>query len=160
MDYTNKRSFLLSHEGSVGVRRQDGSIGGSVGPAPRMAGPDDDFLAALMAAPPGELKMRIASLTPQERTILDFIVRGACNKDICKALDIEVTTTKVHASRIFKKLGVKNRVQAAVLQLWTLLLNDYAPARNGCAVKPGNGTLVSQAGRSADCSRVLQRETQ
>ena len=141
------------------MRRQECSINGSMGPAPRMAGPADDFLEALMAAPPSDLKARIASLTPQERTILDFIVRGACNKDICKALGIEVTTTKVHASRIFRKLGVKNRVQAAVLQLWTLLISDHAPAHRAHAAKSGAGALVLQASRPRDCTRVLQRET-
>ncbi len=141
------------------MRRQDGTISDSVAPQPRMAGSDDDFLARLMAAPPSDLKARISTLTPQERTILDFIVRGACNKDICKALGIEVTTTKVHASRIFKKLGVKNRVQAAVLQLWTLLLSDYAPARSQLGARAGGGALALRAIRNGDCTRLLQRET-
>jgi|CXWK01.1.fsa_nt_gi DNA-binding CsgD family transcriptional regulator len=82
----------------------------------------DDFLEQLQQKPLNVLEAALASLTHQERVVLDFIVRGACNKDICNSLNIEITTAKAHTSRIFKKLGVKNRVQAAVFGLWTSLL--------------------------------------
>jgi DNA-binding NarL/FixJ family response regulator len=83
--------------------------------------PKGDFLSQLKATPPAELASRIGSLTAQEALILDLIVRGYCNKDISKLLTIEVATAKAHTSRIFRKLSVKNRVQAAVLGLWASL---------------------------------------
>ncbi len=103
------------------------------GPAAGRVKGKDDFLEQLQSKPLQQLEASIASLTHQERVVLEFIVRGACNKDICNTLNIEITTAKAHTSRIFKKLGVKNRVQAAVFGLWTTLLAratavDAAPA--------------------------------
>jgi len=42
----------------------------------------DDFLEQLQQKPLNVLEAALASLTHQERVVLDFIVRGACNKDI------------------------------------------------------------------------------
>jgi len=53
------------------------------------------------------------SLTPRESEVLAHIVEGQSNKEIARALEIEEVTVKLHARRIFQKLGVKNRVQAA-----------------------------------------------
>jgi len=53
------------------------------------------------------------SLTPRENEVLAHIVEGQSNKEIARALEIEEVTVKLHARRIFQKLGVKNRVQAA-----------------------------------------------
>jgi len=53
------------------------------------------------------------SLTPRENEVLAHIVEGQSNKEIAHALEIEEVTVKLHARRIFQKLGVKNRVQAA-----------------------------------------------
>jgi DNA-binding CsgD family transcriptional regulator len=118
-----------------------------------------DFLELLKTTPADELLGRLASLTKQERTILDHIVRGHCNKDICRALDIEITTAKVHASRIFRKLGVKNRVQAAVLQLWALLLlDDGLPSRPNAA--PRTRAATSHEKSPSASSPLLQCETQ
>lgn len=82
-----------------------------------------DFLAGLKAKPLIELNAALTALTEQERIVLELIVRGHCNKEICNTLDIEITTAKAHTSRIFKKLGVKNRVQAAVFGFWTSLVS-------------------------------------
>lgn len=110
-----------------------------------------DFLFVLTTKPHGELKARLSSLTPQERVILDLIVRGQCNKEICKALCIEVTTAKAHISRIFKKLIVKNRVQAAVLGLWVYMLEIPAHREDdeSDAIKNGDGLprLATRVGR-------------
>lgn len=115
----------------------------------------DDFLDVLRAMPLDELTRALNSLTHQERTVLDFLVRGECNKDICRQLDIEITTAKAHTSRIFKKLGVKNRVQAAVFGLWASLLSrvdgeaaaasfaaDENTAKAHAATKPEFQTLA------------------
>ena len=56
----------------------------------------------------------IHSLSPRERDILRLIVRGESNKHIARALDIAETTVKIHVQHILRKLGLTNRVHAAV----------------------------------------------
>lgn len=58
-------------------------------------------------------------LTKREKEVLEFLKRGASNKEIARALDIEVVTVKLHVRGICKKLGADNRTQAALLaQKW------------------------------------------
>ncbi len=52
-------------------------------------------------------------LTPKEREILDLIVVGRSNDQIAEEQGVSPHTVKAHIYRIYKKLGVKNRVQAA-----------------------------------------------
>jgi len=52
-------------------------------------------------------------LTPKEREILDLIVVGRSNDQIATEQGVSPHTVKAHIYRIYKKLGVKNRVQAA-----------------------------------------------
>jgi len=48
-------------------------------------------------------------LTPREREILELIDGGLMNKEIAKALSIELTTVKNHVHHILEKLGVSRR---------------------------------------------------
>ena len=50
---------------------------------------------------------RLAKLTPREREVLDYVVRGLLNKQIGGALGVHEKTIKVHRARVFKKMGVK-----------------------------------------------------
>jgi transcriptional regulator EpsA len=52
-------------------------------------------------------------LSAREQEILDWLVQGKTNVDIAAALDISPFTVKNHVQRIFKKIGVNNRTQAA-----------------------------------------------
>jgi len=56
----------------------------------------------------------IHQLSPREHEILMLIAKGDSNKHIARALDIAETTVKIHVQHIFKKLGLSNRVHAAV----------------------------------------------
>lgn len=56
-------------------------------------------------------------LSPREMEILQFITRGASNKEIAHELGISRQTVKNHMSSILKKLAVNDRTQAAVLAL-------------------------------------------
>lgn len=49
-------------------------------------------------------------LTRQERIVFDSILKGHTNLEIAEELGISHITVKVHASHIYKKLGVHNRV--------------------------------------------------
>ena len=54
------------------------------------------------------------NLTEREREVLFLLLRGLNNKEISKKLFISNHTTKAHVASIYKKLGVSNRVQAAI----------------------------------------------
>ena len=56
----------------------------------------------------------IHQLSPREREILALIARGDSNKHIARALEIAETTVKIHVQHILRKLGLSNRVHAAV----------------------------------------------
>jgi len=73
------------------------------------AGPAPD------AAPPaaGSRPPLIEPLTPREVEVLQLIAAGRSNQEIAVALGITPGTAKVHTHRIYGKLGVRSRVQAA-----------------------------------------------
>ncbi len=52
--------------------------------------------------------------TERERDVLFLLLLGLNNKEISDKLFISNHTTKAHVASIYKKLGVVNRVQAAV----------------------------------------------
>jgi len=52
-------------------------------------------------------------LSAREQEILDTLSRGSTNSDIAEALEISLFTVKNHLKRIFRKIGVSNRTQAA-----------------------------------------------
>jgi DNA-binding NarL/FixJ family response regulator len=53
-------------------------------------------------------------LSPRELEVLALVARGLDNGDIAHELDISPRTAKNHVSSILTKLGVPNRIQAAV----------------------------------------------
>lgn len=67
------------------------------------------------AAEPGRRGANAHSLTPRERDVLEHLARGETNKEIASALGLEVVTVKLHVRGLCRKLGVKNRTQAALL---------------------------------------------
>jgi DNA-binding NarL/FixJ family response regulator len=56
-------------------------------------------------------------LTPRETEILVLVSAGAKNEQIAEELHISPNTVKTHIYNIFKKIGVPNRLQAA---LWAV----------------------------------------
>jgi len=52
------------------------------------------------------------ALTDREIEILKLLAGGGSNKEIARQLGVQEITIKMHASRIFAKLRVRNRVQA------------------------------------------------
>ena len=51
-------------------------------------------------------------LTAREQTLLERIGAGKRNKEIASELAISENTVETHLKTIFKKLGVRNRVEA------------------------------------------------
>ncbi|MBV8535076.1 MAG: response regulator transcription factor [Alphaproteobacteria bacterium] len=58
------------------------------------------------AEPPG------GALTPREGEVLRRLVTGRSNKEIGRELGLQEITVKLHVRNIFRKLGVRNRVEA------------------------------------------------
>jgi DNA-binding NarL/FixJ family response regulator len=54
------------------------------------------------------------ALTPREREVLALLARGLANKRIAFELGLSEKTVKAHVGRIFDKLGVTDRTQAAL----------------------------------------------
>ena len=55
----------------------------------------------------------LASLTPQERRILDLIAEGQTNRQIAGSLFLAEKTVKNYVSNLLAKLGMERRTQAA-----------------------------------------------
>ena len=55
------------------------------------------------------------SLTQREHDILALLAEGRSNRDIAQRLYLSEKTVKAHLAAIFRKLGVTNRTQAAMM---------------------------------------------
>lgn len=61
-----------------------------------------------------KLEAPIELLTKRECQVLEMVAAGASNAKIAKELYISEVTVKTHINRIFKKLGLTNRLEAAL----------------------------------------------
>jgi two-component system nitrate/nitrite response regulator NarL len=68
---------------------------------------------ALAERPLSALKK--SALTTRERQITRVLSEGATNKEIGRRLMLAEGTVKVHLHHIYRKLGVSNRTELAVL---------------------------------------------
>ena len=65
----------------------------------------------------------VGELTPREREVLDLLIRGLSNPEICRELVISEATAKTHVAKILQKLGVRDRVQAVIYAYETGLIS-------------------------------------
>ena len=87
-----------------------------------------DRFADSMPAADARLALVIASLTEREREILTLLASGRSNAELAKELYLSEPTIKTHLSSIFRKLGVRDRVQA-VIAAYDARLVEPAPGR-------------------------------
>lgn len=64
-----------------------------------------------------ELSKNDYNLTSREKQILKLITEGYSNNEIAKELFVSINTTKAHVASILQKLGVDDRLQAALKAL-------------------------------------------
>jgi FixJ family two-component response regulator len=81
---------------------------------------DEDLLQAIREAIQRDLKARsdragraavaerFATLTPREREVLEWVVRGMLNKQIAAALGASEKTIKIHRGRVMEKMKVQS----------------------------------------------------
>jgi DNA-binding NarL/FixJ family response regulator len=68
-------------------------------------------------------RKQLEALTGREREVLVAVAHGLSNAEIGKQLYMSEATVKAHLSRVLAKLGISNRVQAAILAHDAGLLN-------------------------------------
>lgn len=98
-------------------------------------------LAPLLSAPLSKQRVLpcvdAAGLSPREIEIVRCLTAGMSNKAIANELDIAVATVKVHIKSTLKKLGFKNRTQAAIWGLEAGLANKGQVTGHMAEVPPG-----------------------
>jgi DNA-binding CsgD family transcriptional regulator len=77
----------------------------ALGPLPRVSESRNGRFQRVPKPPP---------LTPRERDILRLLAQGLENSAIATELSISSATVKTHVAHLLEKLGLANRVQAAV----------------------------------------------
>jgi two-component system response regulator DctR len=58
---------------------------------------------------------RLASLTPREREVMDWILLGKLNKQIGDEMQIAIRTVEVHRANVFAKMGVRSALDLSQL---------------------------------------------
>jgi DNA-binding NarL/FixJ family response regulator len=56
---------------------------------------------------------KLGDLTARQREILEMVVEGLSNAQIARRLYLSESTIKQHLGAVYRKLGVRNRTQAA-----------------------------------------------
>lgn len=80
--------------------------------------PAEMFCGAVATVPTEVLAdggVTAADLNERERSIMDMVVDGKSNKEIARQLNLREVTIKVQLTHIYRKLGARNRAQAAML---------------------------------------------
>ncbi|MFI2488757.1 response regulator [Promicromonospora kroppenstedtii] len=67
---------------------------------------------------------RVAVLSPRETEVLGLVGQGLANQAVATRLHLSEGTVKAHVSAILTRLGVRNRVQAAILAYEAGLVED------------------------------------
>ena len=63
---------------------------------------------------PVRLGKESVRLTSRQNDVLRLLGEGRSTKDIARCLNLSVGTIKVHLASIFRALGARNRVEAAL----------------------------------------------
>ncbi|MDF2255700.1 response regulator [Streptantibioticus ferralitis] len=79
------------------------------------------------AAASYEAAQAVSTLSPRERQVLSFVGQGLSNAEIGARMHIAVATVKDYVRAVLTKLGVANRIQAAVLADRVGLVEEQAP---------------------------------
>jgi DNA-binding NarL/FixJ family response regulator len=73
-----------------------------------------DQVARRLPAAVNRAPAQLAELTERELDVLRMLAAGLSNGEIAAALVVSEATTKTHVSKVLQKLGLRDRVQAAI----------------------------------------------
>lgn len=79
-------------------------------------------------------------ITAAESRVLTLVTRAKTNKEIALALGISPATVKRHMEKILTKLGLRNRVEAAI----------YGLMLNGCPDRSSSGCVLRKLQSGTD----------
>lgn len=68
--------------------------------------------------------VRDIKLTPREKEVLGYLLKGRSNKEIANELGLQLVTVKLHVRGICTKLEAENRTQAALRAKELQILNE------------------------------------
>jgi DNA-binding NarL/FixJ family response regulator len=74
-----------------------------------------DEIAPEEEAPRTDVQVMEAGLTKREVDVLELLAGGFTNREISRHLFLSEKTVKAHLAAVFRKLGVSNRTQAAMI---------------------------------------------
>jgi len=83
----------------------------------------EEFTARPIARPP----QAIGDLTGREEEIFRLVAMGRSNPEIARELSISQATVKTHVARILMKLGLRDRIQVAILAYETGIIGPAHP---------------------------------
>jgi DNA-binding NarL/FixJ family response regulator len=84
-------------------------------------------ITALSQATPANLADRFGQLSRREREIVALVGQGLNNREIASRLAIAEKTIKGHLTNIFFKLGVRDRLELALLSVKTRIAPESSP---------------------------------
>ena len=91
-------------------------------------------------------------LSEREREVLALLCTGATNHEIAAAMNVGIETVKKHAGAVYRKLGVRNRTEAAQRAATVLTapaahvsISEPRGARRSCngSSRSGSGTRTT-----------------
>ncbi|MEW1600886.1 response regulator transcription factor [Streptomyces sp. NPDC093808] len=98
-----------------------------------------------------EARARAEVLSPREREVLGLVGAGLSNPEIAARLHLVEGTVKAYVSAVLDRLGVRNRVQAAIVAYEAGLVDRQASG--GATAFSGAGAWRTRRRRTADRDR-------
>src|SRR5689334_5349597 len=95
----------------------------------------------------------LIQFSERENQVVNHLMEGKSNKEIALALGISLRTVEFHLSRVYKKLGVTSRTEAA-LQLSKSQLRETAGQELRQATVPAGPGSDHNAGTSTFMKRI------